>query len=85
MSRLLTSGLLAALLAFGAYGAFGAATYNGLASALAATADGYCPGAPTPFPTSYSGVAALDDQLRPPLCFFTILVQGPRRDDVSWT
>lgn len=89
MSRVLTSGLLAALCAFGAYGVFGAASYNGLLSALAATggSHGYCPGAPTPFPTTgYTGASAVDDQLRGPICFFTILVQGPKKgEDVSWS
>lgn len=85
-SRILTSAALAAICAFGFYGALGAASYNGLFSAITQTTlfPPSCPGGPEPFRTTYTGWAPLDQQFAFVVCFFSIGLQGPQTADVSW-
>lgn len=89
MSKILTTGLLAALCAFGFYGTFGAAGHNGLLPAILTgnapeVQDRYCPGGPAPFKNTYTGIEALDSELRGLICFFVILIDAPKTKDVSW-
>lgn len=85
MSRILTSGALAALCALGYYGVFGPAIYNGLFPAILKTSvpPKYCPGGPAPFQTRYTGIAVVDDQFGLLICFLTIVLQGPRTLDIT--
>lgn len=89
MSRILTGAVLATVLAFGAYSAFDPIGRNGVAPAILKThvvpaSERYCPGAPTPFRDTYTGITLLDDEVRTLVCFFAIIVQGPQKEDVPW-
>lgn len=89
MSRVLTGAVLAAVCAFGAYSAFDPIGWNGVAPAILKShvvpaSERYCPGAPTPFRDTYTGITVLDNEVRTLVCFFAIILQGPQKEDIPW-
>lgn len=83
--------ILAACSAFGAYATFGAASKNGLFAAITKAVGAgvkpksrHLPGGPTPYKTTYTGVAAVDDHLLTLIAFFTLLLDGPKTQDAVW-
>lgn len=91
IARFITIAILAACSAFGAYATLGTASRNGLLASLArAIGPGvkakakYFPGGPAPFKTTYTGIAAIDDQLLLLISFFSIILDTAKTQDVSW-
>lgn len=89
--RWLTILLLAGCSAFGAYATFGAASRNGLLEAITKAVgkdvklkSKHIPGGPTPYKTTYTGIAAIDDPLLVLVAFFTIILDGPKTLDTVW-
>ncbi|KAI1340542.1 hypothetical protein F5Y15DRAFT_378979 [Xylariaceae sp. FL0016] len=70
---------------FGGYATIGSITKNGFGEVIGALKEGRVAilrGAPEPYKTAYTGVAAIDNQLSVLVAFFSPLVDGPVPADV---
>ncbi|KAJ4390952.1 hypothetical protein N0V93_004551 [Gnomoniopsis smithogilvyi] len=89
--RWLTIAILAGCSAFGAYATFGTSSQNGLFAAISKAVgtnvkqkSKHFPGGPAPYKLTYTGVAGIDDHLVTLISFFTIILDGPKTQDVVW-
>ncbi|KAJ4405915.1 hypothetical protein N0V82_010227 [Gnomoniopsis sp. IMI 355080] len=89
--RWLTIAILAACSAFGAYATFGTASQNGLLAAVAKAVGAnvkpkarHFPGGPAPYKFNYTGIERIDNHLVTLISFFTIILDGPKTQDMVW-
>lgn len=93
LSRILTALLLLGCAGLGAYGTFGSGYQSGLFAALTKGVGAdvkprnkHFPGGPRPYKLSYTGIAAVDDQLAILIAFFTVLLDAPGQSvETVWT
>ena len=87
-SRVAAVVALLACAAFGGYGTFGAGFQNGMFDTITKASEGGAakmvfPGGPTPYRTSYTGIAAVDDHLVTLVAFFTFIIDAPQTYDIT--
>lgn len=89
--RWLTIAILAGCSAFGAYATFGTASQNGLLAAISKAVGSnvkpkskHFPGGPAPYKIMYTGITGVDEYLLTLISFFTIILDGPKTQDVVW-
>lgn len=90
-ARFITIALLAGCTAFGAYATFGTAARNGLLTTVRGAAgrdvapkDKYFIGGPTPYKTTFTGVAAIDNVLAVLIGIFSLILSDANPVHVSY-